>query len=113
MREARSAARNAVLTKHSSRGELCDGGEIDPLESWIAEDDGRLVRRFTSVDYEGMLEWLIAQASSSIVEIPYRQNRATVFPARLFRESVEADFREGFEHMRIGLTFEFGRLETT
>lgn len=90
-----------------------DASNLDPntggLTIYLSQ--GESDQQSVQVDDEGLLDWVIAQASRSSIAIPYRQNRAVMFPARLFRESADADFRHGFQHMRIGLTFEFGQLE--
>ena len=51
----------------------------------------------------------IKETQSQRVNVPYRQNRATVFHSRLFHESARFQFKEGYENSRINLTFLFGR----
>ena len=71
-------------------------------QGWSFEEMNRISR------VEAMRAFLLAQPSTREVRVPYRQNRAVIFHSRLFHESGKSRFREGFENMRINLTFLFG-----
>ena len=51
----------------------------------------------------------MAQHPGETLVVPYRQNRAAMFDARLFHHSDAPRFAAGYENHRINLTLLFGR----
>ena len=98
---------NLWITPDSANLDPEGGGLIvylsDELpQGWSFEEMNRMSR------VEDMRAFLMLQPSTRAVRVPYRQNRAVIFHSRLFHESGKSRFREGFENMRINLTFLFG-----
>jgi hypothetical protein len=59
-------------------------------------------------DKDAIAAFLHQHSDDSLV-VPYRENRAVLFEARLFHRSDSPEFAAGYENHRINLTLLFGR----
>ncbi|MBM85894.1 MAG: hypothetical protein CMM47_07725 [Rhodospirillaceae bacterium] len=51
----------------------------------------------------------LGEEATRPIRIPHRQNRAVIFDSRLFHETDNLSFRQGFENRRLNVTMLFGR----
>ncbi len=70
-----------------------------PPEDWEISDYGQDIARIR--------DWLAANPADRAT-IPYRENRAVLFPSRLFHGSHAPAFQPGYVNMRINITLLFG-----
>ena len=98
---------NLWITPDSANLNRDTGGLIVYLSDelphdWSFEDMNRISR------VDEIRAYLLSQQSTRKMRVPYRQNRAVIFHSRLFHETEPFQFKDGFENMRINLTFLFG-----
>lgn len=72
---------------------------IPPPQDWRMRD--------YEADRERIVTFLEQNTGDSLV-VPYRENRAVIFPSRLFHYSDSPEFAAGYENHRINLTLLYG-----
>ncbi len=93
---------------------------------WITPDEANLDPKSGGLifwDKEAPLEWdfkaynadepsirgFLAESGAKSINVPYRQNRVTIFNSNLFHETGDIGFREGYENRRINITMLYGK----
>jgi hypothetical protein len=95
---------------------------------WVTPDDANLDQSSGGLivyDVDAPLHWdfqtyngrsdaikpFLRRQQSRAMKIPYRQNRAVIFNSDLFHGTDRVDFREGYENLRVNITFLYGDRE--
>ena len=94
---------------------------ITPDEANLDPDHGGLIvwdreapkewnfREYNSTAMEPAIREFLRRAGAQPVTVPYRANRALIFNSDLFHETDRIDFKDGYEHRRINITFLYGK----
>jgi glycosyltransferase involved in cell wall biosynthesis len=107
---------NLWLTPTDSNIELNDdeSGGSGGLIVYLTRDEDlpkdwnfHAMNSFADSSIEKMYNF-VKETKSQKIQIPYKQNRATIFHSRLFHESAKFKFKNDYKNSRINLTFLFG-----